>query len=86
MMAPGTPGASSPRTAFLADRKDSYRRPLTLTQLRFAREAARRTELDRIRIERRLTAAELAEADLLAGRLYMREYRAQLALATAALS
>ena len=74
-----------PRQSFLAERKDRYRRAPTGLAGRYAQEAERRDELDRIRIERPLTAAEYAEHDLLAGRLYMREYRRTLALATAAL-
>ena len=82
MMARG----SSPRTAFLAERQDRYRSAETGIAARYAREAARRDELDRMRVARGLTAAELAEDNLLAGRLYMREWRRQLAQTTAQLS
>ena len=42
---------------------------------RMALQSQRRAELDAIRIDRALTAAEQAEADRLADRLYMREWR-----------
>jgi hypothetical protein len=42
---------------------------------RLALQTRRRAELDAIRLDRALTPAEQAEADRLADRLYMREWR-----------
>lgn len=66
---------TSPRTAFLPERRDRYERPGTVLADRQAREAQRRNELDQVRLQRRLTSDELAEHDRLIGRLYMREWR-----------
>lgn len=66
---------SAPRLAVLPERRDHYRRPATGHAARAAEEARRRAELDRIRIDRRLTDDEQAEHDRLAQRLYMREWR-----------
>lgn len=77
---------SNPRHAALAERKDSYRRPVDGLAGRMACEAERRRELDLMRVERRLTDAEQAEHDRLIGRLYMRQYRQALREQEAALS
>lgn len=45
-------------------------------QIPVAEQLARTAELDRIRCQRKLTVAEQAEADNLAGRAYIRTWRA----------
>lgn len=47
----------------------------TVLASRFARQCARARELDEIRIERRLTDAEAAEADRITMAIYQRERR-----------
>lgn len=51
----------------------------TREQRSIALQRQRSEELDNIRLQRRLTDPEQAEADTLAHRLYMRQWRAQMA-------
>lgn len=60
---------------YLGTHKAGVRRPRTGLAGRYAAEADRRAELDRIRVQRPLTIAEADEHDRLAARLYMREWR-----------
>jgi DnaJ-domain-containing protein 1 len=51
---------------------------VTPRRIPLAQQIARRAELDTLRLSRRLTPSEAAEADNLAQRLYMREFRRSL--------
>lgn len=66
----------APRHSF-AGPKPPRTRPGTRRAASWAERRARADELDQLRLQRRLTAEEAAEADRLAHCLYMRLYRQQ---------
>lgn len=65
----------NPARLFRGTHTAGLRRPGTGLAARYANEAARRDELDAVRVARPLTQGEQDEHDRLIARLYMREYR-----------